>query len=358
MATKTTNAKTVNVNVNIPKLITVLLSPLPERQRDVVTKRYGLKDGKRRTLEEIGGHYKITRERVRQIENDAKSALLESEHMAKFDPFYEQMIEHFTAHGGMRPEHRLFDEDARKIFSATLEKEIARAYLHFLLSLHEQFVRHPENEKFHSIWALKDINPSTVKGMLEKVEKQLREHKETVSKEQVLSWLAELSDEKKDHVLESHLAASKAIDTNVYGEYGLAHWPEINTRGVRDKAYLVLKKHARPMHFKEIVDHINKTFALKREAHPQTVHNELIKNNRFVLVGRGMYALSDWGYQPGKVHDVLMRVLSDATKPLSKEEIIDAVLKERNVKLNTILLNLQNKTNFEKTGDGKFSLRR
>ncbi|MBI5913486.1 hypothetical protein HY839_03555, partial [Candidatus Azambacteria bacterium] len=277
MATKATNAKTVNVNVNIPKLITVLLSPLPERQRDVVTKRFGLKDGKRRTLEEIGGQYKITRERVRQIENDAKAALLESEHMEKFDPFYERMIEHFNEHGGIRPEHRLFDEDVRKFFSATLEKEIARAYLHFLLSLHEQFVRHPENEKFHTMWALKRADPSLVKRSLEKLEEQLREHKETVPKETVLAWLAELSNEQRAHVLESHLASSKTIGTNVYGEYGMAHWPEINTRGVRDKAYLVLKKHARPMHFKEIVDHINKTFALRREAHPQTVHNELIK---------------------------------------------------------------------------------
>ena len=353
-----TNAKTVNVNVNIPKTITVLLSPLPDRQRDVVTKRYGLKDGKRRTLEEIGNQYKITRERVRQIENDAKAALLESEHMEKFDPFYERMIAHFNEHGGMRPEHKLFDEDARKFFSDTLEKEIARAYLHFLLSLHDQFVRHPENEKFHAVWALKNVNPSVAKRTLEKVEEQLHAHKETVSKEQVLSWLAEMSDEKRAHVLESHLAASKTIGTNVYGEYGMAHWPEINTRGVRDKAYLVLKKHARPMHFKEIVDHINTTFALRKEAHPQTVHNELIKNRRFVLVGRGMYALSDWGYQPGKVYDVLMRVLGDAGRPLSKEEIVDAVMKERNVKLNTILLNLQNKTNFEKTADGKFALRR
>jgi len=358
MATKATNAKIVNVNINIPKLITVLLSPLPERQRDVVTKRFGLKDGKRRTLEEIGKQYKITRERVRQIENDAKAALLESEHMEKFDPFYERMIEHFGEHGGIRPEHRLFDEDTRKFFSGALEKEIARAYLNFLLTLHEQFVRHSEDEKFHTIWALKNIDHSLVKRTLEKVEEQLRAHKETVSKEQVLAWLAEVSNEKRAHVLESHLAASKAIGTNIYGEYGLAHWPEINTRGVRDKAYLVLKRHARPMHFKEIVDHINKTFALRREAHPQTVHNELIKNNRFVLVGRGMYALSDWGYQPGKVYDVLVRVLEDAGRPLSKEEIIDAVMKERNVKLNTILLNLQNKTNFEKTGDGKFALKR
>ena len=108
------------------------------------------------------------------------------------------------------------------------------------------------------------------------------------------------------------------------------------------------------MHFREIVNHINKTFELKRSAHPQTVHNELIKNDRFVLVGRGTYALSDWGYQPGRVSDVLVRVLKDAGKPLTKEEIINAVLKERNVKQNTIMLNLQNRQYFEKMDDGRY----
>lgn len=351
-------ANNKSVNINVPKTITLLLSPLPERQKDVITKRFGLKDGIRRTLEEIGGQYKITRERVRQIENDAKRTLLESEHMKKFDPLYERLVAHFDEHGGVRPEHKLFDEDAPKLFSSSLEREIAQAYLYFLLSLHDSFVRHSENEKFHSVWALKDVDPSVIRKVAGDLVKKLDEHGQPVSKEQLHAWLSELSGEKREHVLASHVATSKDIDANVYGEYGLADWPEISTRGVRDKAYVVLKKQAKPMHFKEIVDAINTIFNLKKEAHPQTVHNELIKNNRFVLVGRGMYALSEWGYKPGKVSDVLLRILSQAEGPMSKEEIIDEVMKERNVKLNTILLNLQNKAYFDRTEDGKFVLKK
>ena len=347
-----------SVNISVPKTITILLSPLPERQKDVITKRFGLKDGVRRTLEEIGGQYKITRERVRQIENDAKRALLESEHMKKFDPLYERLVSHFEEHGGVRPEHKLFEEDAPKIFASSLEREIAQAYLYFLLSLHDSFVRHSENEKFHPLWALKDVDPSVVRKVADDLVKKLDAHGQPVTKEQLHAWLSELSGETREHVLASHVATSKNIDANVYGEYGLSHWPEISTRGVRDKAYVVLKKQAKPMHFKEIVDAINTIFDLKKEAHPQTVHNELIKNNRFVLVGRGMYALSEWGYKPGKVSDVLLRILSQANRPMSKEEIIDEVMKERNVKLNTILLNLQNKEYFDRTEDGKFVLKK
>ena len=108
------------------------------------------------------------------------------------------------------------------------------------------------------------------------------------------------------------------------------------------------------MHFKEIVSKINETFKGNRRPHPQTVHNELIKNNQFVLVGRGTYALADWGYKPGTVSDVLARIIKDADRPLSREEIMEAVLKERAVKQNTVMLNLQNKNYFQKTEEGKY----
>ena len=51
------------------------------------------------------------------------------------------------------------------------------------------------------------------------------------------------------------------------------------------------------MHFKEVAEAISKTFGKK--THYATCHNELIKDSRFVLVGRGMYALAEWGYQAG-----------------------------------------------------------
>lgn len=345
-------------SLNVQKEMAVLLSLLPVRQKDVISKRFGLKDGKRKTLEEIGREYSITRERVRQIENDAKETLSESDEMKTLDPFFALLADHFLSFGGVRAEHVLFSEDAKEKLLPALKAEIAQAYLFFLLSLHDLFERHSESDEFHVVWALKDAKPDTVKESLSALVDRLEKHREPISRSQLLEWFGELTGEEQEQVLASYLAMSKQIDENAFGEYGLSHWPEIATRGVRDKAYLVLKKFGKPLHFREIVDQINGSFEDERRAHPQTVHNELIKNERFVLVGRGTYALAEWGYRPGKVADVLVRIFEDEGKPLSKEDIIKAVLKERNVKPNTIALNLQNRAYFEKMNDGRFVLKK
>ena len=118
------------------------------------------------------------------------------------------------------------------------------------------------------------------------------------------------------------------------------------------------------MHFKEIAEMIfdlNETLVNRsnknKRLHPQTVHNELIRNTDFVLVGRGYYALKDWGYNPGQVKDVIYQVLQASNNSLPKEEIVSSVLKQRMVKESTILLNLQNKNFFLRDGEGKYKVR-
>jgi hypothetical protein len=107
------------------------------------------------------------------------------------------------------------------------------------------------------------------------------------------------------------------------------------------------------MHFREVATTINELFSHK--AHIATTHNELIKDARFVLVGRGLYALSEWGYTAGVVKEVLKEIL-EAEGPLSREEIIDKVRKERYVKDNTILVNLQDGNLFKKLANGTYTI--
>jgi hypothetical protein len=90
-----------------------------------------------------------------------------------------------------------------------------------------------------------------------------------------------------------------------------------------------------------------------KRAHEATTHNELIKDDRFVLVGRGLYALAEWGYVSGVVRDVIRKVLNKYG-PMTREEIFNKVMKERYVKENTVLVNLQNSTYFKKDADGKY----
>jgi len=125
---------------------------------------------------------------------------------------------------------------------------------------------------------------------------------------------------------------------------------------VGDKAYVVLKRGGEPLHFLKITDFINSAKFDERVAHPQTVHNELIRDERFILVGRGMYALKEWGYQAGTVGDVLERIIKENSKSMNKKELVDEVLKERIVKRNTILLALQNRKRFVRDAQGCYSL--
>ena len=169
-----------------------------------------------------------------------------------------------------------------------------------------------------------------------------------------LSHLADLSDELKNQEMAHRwLGVSKKISKNPLGEWGKSDSTNVNAKGMRDYAYLVIRKHGSPIHFREVAKEIEKLFGKK--AHVATTHNELIKDKRFVLVGRGLYALSEWGYISGVVKDVIKKIL-EKSGPLKKEEIISKVLKERYVKENTILVNLQNSKIFKKTKEGNYAI--
>jgi DNA-directed RNA polymerase delta subunit len=148
------------------------------------------------------------------------------------------------------------------------------------------------------------------------------------------------------------------VQQNVFSKWGLYTWSDIKPRGTREKAYLVLKNKKKPMHFRQIATLIDEAglHSKHSQSHPQTVHNELIKDERFVLVGRGIYALKDWGYAPGTVKEVIHDILSKNGVPMKKQEIIEAVLKVRQVKTTTIAINLN--TFFEKSASGLYSIKK
>ena len=114
---------------------------------------------------------------------------------------------------------------------------------------------------------------------------------------------------------------------------------------------MVLKESKKPLHFKEIAKLIDQYKLSDKKAHPQTVHNELIKDDKFVLIGRGIYALQEWGYKRGTIKEVLKDILKNSKKPLTKEEIFSEVLKLRKVKKATVMINLNNPNLFKKIGN-------
>lgn len=338
-----------------------ILKSLPDRTRTVISRRFSLnKSGKPETLEAIGKSYNITRERVRQIENDGMNRarkFLESpeikDEFKKIKNYFGKKIE---ASGGIRGERKLLED------IASIEQ---KDNVLFLLSLSDSLVREKEDDDFHPFWALSKDLSSSAKKVVSDFVKILKEEGEPETLENLYLEYKKNGGVISLDAFSSYLEVSKNILKTLDGnKMGLRSWPEVNPKTVKDKIKLILKKNEKPLHFKEIADMIfglNETLSDRssknRRLHPQTVHNELIRNQDFVLVGRGYYALKDWGYNSGQVKDVIYQVLSASNGSLPKEEIVNSVLKQRMVKESTILLNLQNKNFFVRDGEGKYKVR-
>ena len=65
------------------------LEGLNERERQVLIMRFGLADGRMRTLEEVGAHFNVTRERIRQLETKALAKLRHPDKSGKLEGFLE-----------------------------------------------------------------------------------------------------------------------------------------------------------------------------------------------------------------------------------------------------------------------------
>lgn len=325
------------MNFNYPQICRNLLKNLPERQREVISRRFGLETGQRETLEAIGRSYGLTRERVRQIQEDGFSKLKSLQSFRDLQKVFRYFTNQLKNIGGLRKEDILLSQ---------LGEKSCQPQVLFLLTLGENFERFSETENSYSLWTINNDSLTLAQKIIDSFYNKLREINRPVSLNEFESlW------EKEKEWLPFYLEISKKIQKNEEGLFGLKDWPEINPRRVKDRAYLAFKKTKAPLHFTKVAELIGNSCL------PQTVHNELIKDPRFVLVGRGMYALEEWGYYPGQVKDVISKILKEAKEPLTKEEVLKKVLEQRVVKENTILLNLSNKKYFLKTPQGKYLIK-
>ncbi|MFH1401750.1 MAG: sigma factor-like helix-turn-helix DNA-binding protein [Parcubacteria group bacterium] len=322
------------MNKNYAKICSNLLSNLPPRAKSVVLRRFGLETGERETLEAVGDSFGITRERVRQIEEGGLEKIRPE--IKNYQDVFQSFSDYFKKHGGLKREINLL-----KDLGGT--KQSAQVY--FLLSLNNNFIRLGESEDFYPLWLIDKNCLNLAQKTISTLFNKLKEIKRPLQFKELKAF--QPVDEAS---LISYLEISKKIQKNSENLFGLKDWPEINPKGVKDKAYLAFKKTGKPLHFTEVTRQINGALV-------QTVHNELIRDSRFVLVGRGIYALSEWGYAPGQVKDVISTVLKESKKPLTKEEVLNQVLKQRMVKENTILLNLSNKDYFLRNNQGKYTVR-
>jgi hypothetical protein len=334
-----------------PKKITKKITAhLQDRASDVIMNRFGLTaDGKKKTLEEIGKKYNITRERVRQVEDAAINSIKKSGAYKAEQAIFDELKQIIHKLGSIVAEHELLPYISKD--------QATQNHINFFLVLSDAFKKHHEDENFHTRWSVDDAMTDKVHEALRKLYASLKDEDLIPETEMIKKFFEQMKDiseqYKSEEMAKRWLSMSKAVAKNGLGEWGKATSPNIRTRGVKDYAFLVMRRHGTPLHFKEVADAISKTFGKK--THYATCHNELIKDPRFVLVGRGMYALAEWGYKAGIAREVIQDILKREGS-LGKDEVVEKVMKERYFKKNTILVNLANPKYFKKNKNGLYAI--
>ncbi len=331
------------------------LKKLSDREQQILEKRYGLRDGTNLTLEHIGEELSLTRERVRQIEKEALKKLRKFDPPLSFTQSREVVYRVLEDHGNLCKEEIVLAE----VLGANATA-INRQAILFLLLIDSVFEKLDDSPEYQASWYIAGFNLQKLYELKEIAQNILKQNTqpelaEVFFKKVNKELLSQSQDALPDNTIESYASIIKAIDKNPFGEWGLASWSKISPKDVGDKAYLVLAHHKHPEHYKRITELINKNSFDKKTANKETVHNELIKDRRFVLIGRGIYALAEWGFKPGVVADVIAEILVEAGRPLNREEIVTAVLKRRQVKRNTVIVGLSNRKRFARKTDGTYT---
>ncbi|MEJ0053192.1 MAG: sigma factor-like helix-turn-helix DNA-binding protein [bacterium] len=356
MATKTkTGAKSTKVGgaavtFDNAGLVKKLLAEVPERAREVLIFRFGLgTSATRETLEAIGDRWGVTRERVRQIENAGLEAVRASKAFEDAEESFSQLEAYIESLGGIVPEDELLGGLAKD--------EKSRNRFRFLLVVGSAFFRERETDDFYARWHVDHKTAEKVHDALTSLYSSLEDEDVLPEGELLSRFLEELKGVntayQTESILKRWLSLSKTIACNPLSEWGRASCSSVRTKGIRDYAYLAVKQAGKPLHFSEVAKAISDLFSKK--AHVATTHNELIKDERFVLVGRGLYALKEWGYAPGIVREVVADVLKK-NGPMTKEQVIAEVKKSRYVKDNTVLVNLNDTRYFKRQKNGTYAL--
>jgi len=342
-----TNAKT-NQILNIETVVDDMLGTIErDREREIISRRFGLFD-RRETLEQIGELLGITRERVRQLE---KAVMVRLKAAATSD------LPHIKTIESLFSEHLRSMGNVARIsnLSAMVTKEnnrIDQARVSFLAQLAPRLAVIEDNDFFyHAIGLTAVHNDNAIREQVNAIIEAIKKIGEPVAIDKV----AEAVSNKDNRHVQALASISKQIAT-LNSRWGLIKWPMVNPKNIRDKIYVILHDHGKPMHFNEIAKAIKDSSFRRKDVTTQAIHNELIKDKRFVLIGRGIYALKEWGYDKGTVADVIAKVLKKAGEPLHRDDIVKRVLKSRQVKETTILLNLQGKNQFKRVAKATYTL--
>ena len=276
-----------------------------EREREIISRRFGLFDRKE-TLEQIGEMLGITRERVRQLEKAILIRLkmaAEKGQIPSVSDVERLIVRDLSENGRVARVHDLAERLVGKDKLAAHKPHVA-----FLSELSPKLSVVNENDNYHHAVGISEHgNEKVIKKNVDDVVRAIKKNGEPIHIEKLHN---ELNYEHPSHV-RGLASVSKSL-ASLKDVWGLVKWPTVNPRNIRDKIYVILADNGKPMHFSDIAKAIKDSDFKRKNVTTQAIHNELIKDKRFVLIGRGIYALDEWGYSKGTVSDIITKVLKKA----------------------------------------------
>lgn len=339
-----------NTTTELEDAVKDILSEISqEREKEIISRRFGLYDRKE-TLEQIGEMLGITRERVRQLEKAILirlRILVGDDKVSSATAMGKTIVSNLAEMGRAARVQDLSNHLLGREASAT-----ERSHVAFIAELLPSLTTINENDDFYQSVAIGSAGDErNIKTQVDAIVKYIKKAGEPVTGD------AMHADMKYEHP--SNITALASLSkklAQLKGNWGLVKWPTVNPKNIRDKIFVILEDNGKPMHFSDIAKAIKASDFKRKDVTTQAIHNELIKDDRFVLIGRGIYALEGWGYSRGTVADIISEVLKEANEPLHRDEIVKRVLGKRQVKETTILLNLQSKPQFKRSSKATYIL--
>lgn len=338
----------------VPEVVAQLLRLLSPKERFVIERRYNLDHTKRATLEEIGKHFKVTRERIRQIEKSALQKLRRNVFTTPLSSLYTIATEVIVEHGGVMRQDLFFNELIQRIMNGGTADVDS---LSLAFELDSAYTVVGNTIKLHPYIRLQHISDDAINEVCETATRLLEEKGDVAPKQDFVREIFGMY-QSRSNISPAFIESSLHLDKNIKvlpEGYGLFSWRHIHPRTLRDKIFFILRTNRKPMHFVDIANRIIELHFDTKRVNLQAVHNELIRCGDFVLIGRGIYALKEWGYQSGTVMDVIESILRQHGE-MEQEDIVKAVLERRQVKRITILLALKNSDKFVRTGRKRYRL--
>ncbi len=336
---------------NFTKLVENFLLLLTQKERYVIERRFNLDKREKATLEEIGQHFTVTRERIRQIEKNAINKLKRNLENCPLQEIGNEAFEIVNNFGGVVREDILLSKMLQ------LRPEYSVESLQLIFSVDKRFNRVPNTVAFAPYLKLADLKQLELETICRQASDYMSRIKSIAGLDNLYAnVIGQKNTEINILLFRSLIQIDKKIKLLEGEMVGLYEWRHINPRTLRDKIYYVLRSRKDPLHFMDIANKIIESNFDKKKINLQAVHNELIRHEDFVLIGRGIYGLAEWGYKSGTVADVIVSILK-GKESLSQQEIINDVLKQRRVKPITVILSLKNKDQFVRVGRKQYALK-